>query len=181
TGAAYPAPRAAGEGGDRDHVRARRVPAPGAGCRGVGVPAQGRAVRGAGRGAAQGAWRRQGDRSAAGAGGLVGGGPAQRPRAPGAAPGRGGPFGGRDRGDARPVAGHGAQLSFRGDRQARGGQPDRGPPAGTAEGLAVAAAATAYTPAVETGEGTNHDQDEGTGEPARDRLACSVLETWSAW
>ena len=37
----------------------------------------------------------------------------------------------------QPVAGHGAQLPVRGDRQARRRQPHRGLPAGAAEGLVV--------------------------------------------
>ena len=88
----------ADQGGDRDHLRPRRFPAPRAGCRRLGLPAQGRAGRGSRRGAAArciAAVARS--MHAARARSLVGTRSAQRPRAPGAAPGRRGPVRRRDR------------------------------------------------------------------------------------
>ena len=76
------------QGGDRDHLRAPRLPAPGAGCGRARLPAQGCAGRETGRVAAHRASRRPRHRSGAGGGSLVGGRPAQRSRTPGAAPGR---------------------------------------------------------------------------------------------
>ena len=76
------------EGGHRHHVRAHRLPAPRARCRRLRLSAEGRAGRRPGRSIAQGASRRPRDRSAARGRGLDRRRSAQRPRTPGAAPGR---------------------------------------------------------------------------------------------
>ena len=133
---AHPAPRAAGEGGDRDHLPAAASRwALDAACRATCS----RTRRSNSYRRAVPVPRRPRDRPAAGAGSLSEPDPLsdrerQVPRL------AGGPVRGPDRRPPQPVPRHGAQLSVRGDRQARRGQPDRGLPAGARKGLAVAPA-----------------------------------------